>query len=620
MFMSIERHGVILSALERFCGTLRDFFGKSRVLSALSMQYSRIESAFRESSVRAACTRERDRFAWQYRFRQAWMRRVEKSLLMRGVSRLAGFLLTTSVSTYGLFGVLYGVFLAAIELSVLGMGSGLSNGILAALMVAMSAPLLHSHRSLSWAIRSSRLLGAFLLDFCRLSESRFGNRERGIERPYLALLAAFLIGALSIRVNALFFWTSLLLALLLWLLLTLPELTVTALLLFLPLMNLLPHPTYLLLSGVLLCEVAWLWKALCGRRQMRFACVDFLLLLWGCVLLCGGLVSAGGMASFRAAITSVALLSIWFPIRGMLSDAVWRGRALSAIRLSSLPVSVLGILQYALGRAELRWIDPARFSDIGGRVCSVFSNPNMLAVYLLLVTPLWLIAIFDSDKRFSSRFLAFFGFFCAALCLILTWSRGAWLGLLLSLLLFLLSHSRTSCACLFLLSIPCLSALPFLPDNVINRFSSIGMLGESSIRYRLYTWVGVVRMLRNYPWGIGVGEAAFKEIYPVYAVSGTEGVMHSHQLFLQIAVEMGIVGVAVFGAWLGLLVLYWIGCLKRQRGRARGETVGLGCSLVGVLVMSFFDYVWYHYGMLFLFFACCAILSVTRENDWEESE
>ena len=36
--MSIEKHGVVLSAIEHFCGILRDFFGKSRILTALSEQ------------------------------------------------------------------------------------------------------------------------------------------------------------------------------------------------------------------------------------------------------------------------------------------------------------------------------------------------------------------------------------------------------------------------------------------------------------------------------------------------------------------------------------------------------------------------------------------------------
>ena len=47
-------------------------------------------------------------------------------------------------------------------------------------------------------------------------------------------------------------------------------------------------------------------------------------------------------------------------------------------------------------------------------------------------------------------------------------------------------------------------------------------------------------------YGIGIGEGAFAKLYPVYALSGIEAAPHSHNLYLQIAVETGFFSLFVF--------------------------------------------------------------------------
>ena len=52
-------------------------------------------------------------------------------------------------------------------------------------------------------------------------------------------------------------------------------------------------------------------------------------------------------------------------------------------------------------------------------------------------------------------------------------------------------------------------------------------------------------MLANtFYFGIGIGEGAFAEVYPFYALSGIETAPHSHSLYLQILTELGIFGLS----------------------------------------------------------------------------
>ncbi|MBR5120849.1 MAG: O-antigen ligase family protein [Clostridia bacterium] len=307
------------------------------------------------------------------------------------------------------------------------------------------------------------------------------------------------------------------------------------------------------------------------------------------------------------ALTAALLTSTWFFARRF-----WREKNEKIFvffsSLSLLIVSAIGVGQYAFGRAEVRWVDASRFGDIGGRVTSLFSNPNILAVYLLLYFPFSLWATFLPENKGRMRVFYAITTVFGAICILLTWSRGAWLGLLLELFLFLLFHSRkTRFAIRFA---PLLLILvPLLPSNFKSRLLSIGDLGESSIRYRLQTWQGALQMFKHYPFGIGVGERAWRAIYPHFAVSGTKTVMHAHNIFLQVATELGAVGLVVF---LLLIGTAFFRILKEKNFTAL-------VAVSGALVMGFFDHLWYYPGMLVPFWSMLAFCMKSERKVTEKS-
>ena len=259
---------------------------------------------------------------------------------------------------------------------------------------------------------------------------------------------------------------------------------------------------------------------------------------------------------------------------------------------------ILGIFQYFFGSTPLLWVDADRFSEIGRRVTGVFENPNVLGIYLLLILPVSLFLALDVRGKKWRRILALCIFLFGVLGAVFTWSRGAWLAILLEfVLLLLLSGKRTAALCAFL-PVLGIGAVPLLPQSVLHRFSSIGSLADSSIRYRLYTWSGVCRMIAEHPFGIGVGESAFRAVYPQYAVSGIETVMHAHQILLQLALEMGIGGVLVFGAAM-------LSCIARGLGNR--STASFAAALCGALTMGCFDHLWYEKTLIALIFILAAL-------------
>ena len=122
-------------------------------------------------------------------------------------------------------------------------------------------------------------------------------------------------------------------------------------------------------------------------------------------------------------------------------------------------------------------------------------------------------------------------------------------------------------------------------------------------------------MLTAHPFGIGVGNESFMQVYPLYAVSGTETVMHAHNLFLRLTCEIGVFGLLTFLCFLIVMILSFLSKLRSMPvGEGRLSTLSAACSIMGTLVMGIFDDIWYHYGLLALFFVVCALLMRIEKN------
>ena len=269
-------------------------------------------------------------------------------------------------------------------------------------------------------------------------------------------------------------------------------------------------------------------------------------------------------------------------------------------------VSVYGILQYKYrwGYQSEAWVDSDMFSSIRFRVSGTFQNPNMMGQYLVLMIPLGgakLLGAKDWKRRLF--YLACCG--VMVLCILLTFSRGAWLGLLLAgLAFFVLLEPRL----LFLAPFALIALYFVLPDTVIDRFTSIGNLADRSTSYRVSIWLGTLRMLADGYWllGIGPGDAAYNEIYPFYSYHESVS-HHSHNLFLQIVCDAGIAALLVF-LWI-LLRYFRLLCAamwKEKDRAARLMQIGFTSGMLGFLVQAMTDFSFYNYRVMLIFWVYLA--------------
>ena len=321
-----------------------------------------------------------------------------------------------------------------------------------------------------------------------------------------------------------------------------------------------------------------------------------------------GAVSVGGRPSLYSAGLSCLLMFGYFLVANLIRTAKWVKRCVLSIVISGTVTATAGVLQYALGMAVNDWIDTSYFPDIGGRATSFFENPNYLAAFLAIVFPFALYQV-TVCKAWKQRIICIFSCLVIVLCAIFTWSRGAWIAMLLSFAIFLLMRSKKSMRYIAaaLISVPFLSFM--LPSTVVSRFTSIGDLSDSSTAYRVYTWWGSVDMLKEHFWGgIGYGTDAFTQLYPLYAYSGIENAPHSHNLYLQIALGMGIGGLICFALLLVFFTQKSFAYTKQPYSRDSFLIVAASfAAVIALLAMGMFDYVWYNYRIFFMFWIVLAL-------------
>ena len=353
-----------------------------------------------------------------------------------------------------------------------------------------------------------------------------------------------------------------------------------------------------------------------NKRTFSLSPLDLPVILLAILYLFGGIFSYGGKESLLSGFAAVALLGAFFLAENLLSNEAALHRFCRLFSVVSFFVALLGILSYLSGTALHEWLDDSMFKDIPGRISVLFDNANILAAYLLPAAPVAL-AMAGSQRSGAARLGYLLIFLAVSAALLVTWSRGAWLGILVALLVYCLLSGGASPVFVILFGVGLPFVPYFLPETVIQRFFSAlapilnSGVTDSSISYRMQIWRGTAALLRDHGiGGIGVGNDAFASVYPQYALSGSETAVHTHSLYLQLLTELGVMGgVAIL--LLGALLFFGVLSHKRleRRDAMRTLHIGIFTAILGVLVMGLGDDVFYSPRIFCLVFLLAGVAS-----------
>lgn len=261
---------------------------------------------------------------------------------------------------------------------------------------------------------------------------------------------------------------------------------------------------------------------------------------------------------------SAALLGIAFYVM----DKGLAIQLLSSLRGVGYP-SGAGVLRYIAGTTTLRATGTA-------------IDPNVLGGMLLLVLPLAVSQLFAERGVLPRQPLALV-VAAIALCLILTLSRGAWVGAVAAMLF--LATVRYRRAWLLLGLVVALLLLVPQGELIVGRVEVAITAEDRATQMRLGEYRDALRLISLYPWfGVGFGSAPSVDLYVAAA-----------SIYLLMAEQMGLVGLSAFLLCMVVLFVWAFRAYRRMADvQLKALHIGVLSGVVGALSAGLFDHYFFN--------------------------
>lgn len=308
----------------------------------------------------------------------------------------------------------------------------------------------------------------------------------------------------------------------------------------------------------------------------------------------------GSYQRVQGTYTTLSYIVIFFLILHALRNREQLHRLITVMLLTSLPISLYGIMQHY-------GLDPIAWTNVGAKVTvraiSTMGNPIFVAAYLIMVIPLTverlmqLSSAIRRGKRAVSRYVLSGCYACLLviqlLCILFTQSRGPLLGLMGGTFFFflLLAASRgkkglalavLGVAIILGFSLIALN-LPEAPFESIRKMPYLGqltaILESRTLRQRILAWEGSVNLITaNLKRAlIGYGPetmiAALGPYLPpdLASLKPGETFDRSHNETLDVLATTGFIGLAAYLLLFGSLFHYslkYLGLISSSRHRS----------------------------------------------------
>lgn len=356
------------------------------------------------------------------------------------------------------------------------------------------------------------------------------------------------------------------------------------------------------------------WAVLCrigGKKYFRLPPFWQLgTVFLGCAFLSGFVSPDIGFSLANWAFQPFLYGVLYVMIYSLVSTEKEKERALYAFLFGAVAVALYGFYQYAnisemaADLTAQSWVDPERFPLLKRRMYSTLENPNLFGGYLLMIISV-LVPFILSARRWKDKVmyavpgLAFF------ICLVLTYSRGAWLSLGAIVLGLALFYDKRF-GFLFLLA-P--AVLLVYHGQVTERFLSLFSGEDTSVSLRFALWESTMAMIEERPL-LGVGWGSYFLAYPDYNFFIQEEnvlIFHAHNLYLNMPAEVGIPGgICYLAFFLGQGILSY---RNYREGRGITRTLGLSGILMvmAMAVIGLSDHILFSRCISFIFWSLSAL-------------
>ncbi|MCL4459982.1 MAG: O-antigen ligase family protein [Chloroflexi bacterium] len=255
-------------------------------------------------------------------------------------------------------------------------------------------------------------------------------------------------------------------------------------------------------------------------------------------------------------------------------------RLMSSLRVIGYPSGWQDILRYIAGTKILRANGTSIDPNILG--ATLMLTGSVAVTYLVSRSPLP--ALFGKKSAWAAlakRWGLAVLFTLIVACLLLTRSRSAWVGLAAATIFVATVKYRRLWVLFVLLGAALYFGLLPQAEPFLGHLESGFMAQDKAAAMRLGEYKDAFRLIATYPWfGVGFGAAPSIDLY--IGVSS---------IYLLMAEEMGLIGLAVFLLIMGLLFWHGLRVLNRIPD-AELQTILLSClaAMFGALTTGLFDH------------------------------
>ena len=469
------------------------------------------------------------------------------------------------------------------------------------LLMLVATILIPQTNTLSEAITESRIINLFLFEL--LGIKRPQCREHFTFSYSSACLIGTLLGALSLFTPARDIVFIICLVIYSFIVFASPEAGLISILIAFPFAS-----NSLLLFGIAVLCISYFTKVAAGKRTFHLEFMDLAVIVFMVIQLFGEIVSFGSNSS---PLTTVLFTAVYLLTVSILRTSLWfeRGKKTFITVLSAL--SLFAPISLLVTRFFETEINTEGATDIysGGNALNSYA---MLSLILLPALFMFLSELINC-KSVSGKIWFSFATIADIVFLINVLSNAAWIGAILSVLIFVLLYKGKSIILLFAVTV----MIPFLPILGIYSFDSVLSLFSVS-ESKINTWNAVIRMIFDYPLtGIGSRTDAFQYVYPSYFVGNTDHITSTGSLILQITLSLGIVGLLVF-------ILVFLSILQSSFSFGRScsdksspERITCYAGMCGVISLFFWgirEYIWFNPRAMLVFWILSAITVCTRRS------
>ncbi len=292
-----------------------------------------------------------------------------------------------------------------------------------------------------------------------------------------------------------------------------------------------------------------------------------------------------------------------------------------ALVMSALSNAVVGIYQYFGGSGALHLLINPTTPNF--RAFGTFGQPNPFGGFMGVIAPLAVTAALGygwslwrgwrgGDRVRTETVVGLLFYFAASIVictsLIMSWSRGAWLGFAVSMAVIMLVLPRkatvsVALAAGVLLVVGGVYASGRLPAAITTRLSTITedifavrdargvdiTPDNYAVVERLAHWQAAVEMATAHPW-LGVGLGNYEIAYPQYRLINWEFPLgHAHNYYLNVLAETGIIGLTAYAGFFLSLVKYSLRVRQHPDTGSRLIAIGILATWVYLSIHSLTD-------------------------------